>query len=137
MTETGKSESCCGGPDAVKQTASASESGCCAPSPEARETKDASVCCGPRIESTPASGARAEKRRLDIDLLYLDLSTCERCQDTESILEEAIGEIARVLETTGVEVALNKIHVTSEDGRIRPRCARPGSPSAAPSRTPY
>ena len=118
MTETRKSETCRGEPDAVKQTASASEAACCSPSHEAMETKDASVCCGPRVKSPPASGALAEKRRLDIDFLYLDLSVCERCQDTESTLEEAIEEVARVLETTGVEVALNKIHVTSEEQAV-------------------
>ena len=59
-------------------------------------------------------GTQAEKRRLNIDFLYLDLSVCERCQDTESTLEEAIEDVARVLDATGVEVALNKIQVTSE-----------------------
>ncbi len=82
------------------------------------ETKDDSVCCGPRVKSPPAVGPRAEKRHLAIDFLYLDLSVCERCQDTESILEEAIEEVTRVLETTGVEVALNKIHVTSEEQAV-------------------
>jgi len=47
--------------------------------------------------------------------MYLDLNVCERCQDTESVLSEAIQEVSRVLETTGVEVGLNKIHVTSEE----------------------
>lgn len=118
MTETKKSETCCGKPDAVKQTTSASEAACCSPSHAAMGTKDASVCCGPQVKSPPASGTRAEKRRLDIDFLYLDLSVCERCQDTESILEEAIEGLARVLETTRVEVALNKIHVTSEEQAV-------------------
>ena len=118
MTETRKSETCCGGPDAVKETTSTSEAGCCSPSHEAMETKDASVCCGPQVKSPPASGTRAEERHLDIDFLYLDLSVCARCQDTESSLKEAIEEIARVLETTGVEVALKKIHVTSEEQAV-------------------
>ncbi len=47
--------------------------------------------------------------------MYLDLSVCERCRDTETTLEEGIQEITRVLESTGVEVVLNKIHVTSEE----------------------
>ena len=114
MTETKKSDSCCGEPDAVKQATSASEAACCSPSHEAMETKDVLVCCGPQLKSTLASGTRTEKRCLEIDFLYLDLSACERCQVTESTLEEAIEEVARVLETTGVEVALNKVHVTSE-----------------------
>lgn len=118
MTETGKSKTCCGEPDSIKQTTPASQAGCCSPSHEAKETKDASICCGPRVKSPPASGTRAKKRCLDIGFLYLDLSVCERCQDTESTLEEAIEEVARVLETTGVEVALNKIHVTSEEQAV-------------------
>jgi hypothetical protein len=82
------------------------------------KTKDDSACCGPQVESPQASGTRAEKRRLNIDFLYLDLSVCKRCQNTESTLEEAIEEVARVLETTGVEVALNKTHVTSEEQAV-------------------
>ena len=101
-----KLETCCDESDAVEKPTTASHG--------ALETKDASVCCGPQVKSPPASGTQAEKRRLDIDFLYLDLSACERCKDTESTLEEAIEDVARVLETTGVEVALNKIHVTSE-----------------------
>ena len=115
MNETKKSEICCAESDAVKQGASASESACCPPSHEAMETEDASVCCGPQVKSPPESDTHAEKRRLNIDFLYLDLSVCGRCQDTESTLEEAIEEVARILETTGVDVALNKIQVTSED----------------------
>jgi hypothetical protein len=115
MTTTKKVETCCGESDAAKQTISASEATCCSPSQKAIETRDASVCCDPQIESPLESSTQAKKRRLVIDFMYLDLSVCERCQDTESTLEEAIQEVTRVLETTGVEVALNKIHVTSEE----------------------
>ena len=118
MTETGKSETCCAGPDTVKETAAAPEAGCCTSSDEAMKAKDAASCCGPQVKSPPASGIRAKKRHLDIGFLYLDLSVCERCQDAESSLKEAIEEIARVLEATGVEVTLNKIHVTSEEQAV-------------------
>jgi len=118
MTEIRKSETCCGKPDAGKQTTPASEAACCSASHEAMETKDASVCCSPQVKSPPAGGTQAEKTRRDIDFMYLDLSICERCQDTESTLDEAIEEVARVLDTTGIEVALNKIHVTSEEQAV-------------------
>ena len=118
MIETKKSETCCGEPDAVEQTTSASEAGCCSPLQETMETKHASVCCGPQVKLPPTSGTRAEKRHLDIDFLYLDLSVCNRCKDTESTLQEALEDVARVLETTGVEVTLNKIHVTSEEQAV-------------------
>ncbi|MGB9792541.1 MAG: DUF2703 domain-containing protein, partial [Thermacetogeniaceae bacterium] len=52
---------------------------------------------------------------------YLDLSVCERCQGTESSLEEALDEVKRVLELTGVEVIVNKIHIDSEEKAVRYR----------------
>ena len=118
MTQTRKSEGCCSEPDAARQTTAAPDAACCSPVNEAVETKGASACCGPQVESPPASVTRAEKRRLKIDFLYLDLSVCERCQDSESTLEEAIEEVARVLETTGVEVILNKIQVMNEEQAV-------------------
>ena len=36
--------------------------------------------------------------------MYLDLSVCERCRGTEGSLEEAIADVKRVLELTGVEL---------------------------------
>ena len=115
MGETKKSETCCDEPDAVNQTRSVSKAECCRPSLETIEAENATVCCSPQIKSPPVSDTQVEKRRLQVDFLYLDLGVCERCKDTESTLEEAIEEVARVLEMTGVEVALNKIHVRSEE----------------------
>ena len=96
MTEETK-QTCCGEPDKFE------------------EMKETSVCCDPQARSQPASGAPTEERRLNIDFLYLDLSVCDRCQGAESSLEEAIEEVAQILETTGVQVSLQKIHVTSEE----------------------
>ncbi len=110
MKHQPSAETCCGEP-AVKQTTSASEASCC--TPEAMET-----CCGSQVKSPPASTPRAERIRLEIDFLYLDLSACERCQGTDSILKAALEEVAQVLETTGVEVALNNMHVTSEEQAV-------------------
>lgn len=47
--------------------------------------------------------------------MYLDLDVCDRCQGAESSLEQAVSESARVLEATGVEVAVCKIHVQNEE----------------------
>lgn len=54
------------------------------------------------------------QRNLDIDFMFLDLSVCTWCQSTESNLEEAIAEVAHVLEATGIKVNVNKIHIQSE-----------------------
>ena len=47
--------------------------------------------------------------------MYLGLSVCARCQGTEDRLEEALSEVARVLEPTGAEMTVRKIHVQSEE----------------------
>lgn len=47
--------------------------------------------------------------------MYLDLSVCTRCQDTESVLEQALIDIARVLEATGIQVNVRKVQVKSEE----------------------
>lgn len=56
-----------------------------------------------------------EKRKIVIDFLYLDLDVCTRCQGTDNSLEEALNEIAKVLESTGAEVIVNKINVANEE----------------------
>ena len=60
-----------------------------------------------------------EKRCIIIDFLYLDLTTCTRCQGTDESLDEAIVDVSKVLEATGVEVIVNKINVTSEELAIK------------------
>ncbi|HHV97264.1 MAG TPA: DUF2703 domain-containing protein, partial [Clostridiaceae bacterium] len=62
-----------------------------------------------------------EKKKIIIDFLFLDLSICTRCQGTESSLEEAIKDVAKVLELAGVEVVLNKIHIDSKEKAIQYR----------------
>lgn len=68
-----------------------------------------SGCCGNMKD------AQANKRRIIIDFLYLDLSICTRCQGTDTSLDDALKEVSKVLEATGVEVVVNKINVTSEE----------------------
>ena len=61
------------------------------------------------------STSEAKARRLDVEFLYLDLSVCTRCQGTENSLDEAVSEVARVLELSGTGVNVRKIHVQSEE----------------------
>lgn len=94
--------------------------GCCAQWDEAAVEGGSSSCCGPECcgaeeDVTPKGDIQTTRRHLDIEFLYLDLSVCERCQGTESSLEEALSEVARVLELSGVEVTLQKIHVQTEE----------------------
>ncbi|MBU7008069.1 DUF2703 domain-containing protein [Phosphitispora fastidiosa] len=59
--------------------------------------------------------AESPGRQVNIEFMYLDLSVCNWCQSTESNLDEAIAEVARVLKATGVDVNVRKIHVQSEE----------------------
>ena len=50
-----------------------------------------SGCCTPQ----------KEKRKITIDFLYLDLSVCTRCQGTDSVMDEAIAEVAQGFKSGG------------------------------------
>lgn len=84
------------------------------------ETQRNNTCCSTscgcedEIHST-------EKRKIVIDFMYLDLSICTRCQGTEDSIEEAIADVAKVLELTGAEVVVNKIHIDSKEKAIQYR----------------
>ena len=53
------------------------------------------------------------KKEIEIEFLYLDLNSCEPCRGSESNLEEALREVSLLLEKTGAEVFVKKIHVES------------------------
>lgn len=50
-----------------------------------------------------------------IEFLYLDLTRCTRCRDTDRHVDEALSSVRDVLQTAGRELAVNKIHIQSED----------------------
>lgn len=56
-----------------------------------------------------------EKRNVTIDFLYLDLTTCTRCQGTETNLEEALKDVSNVLEMAGYNLTVNKININTEE----------------------
>lgn len=53
-------------------------------------------------------------RSLNIDLLYLDLNTCEPCRETEKVLDEAITEVSKPLNEMAISINTNKIYVENE-----------------------
>lgn len=71
-------------------------------------------CCG------NAEQDQVEERdKINIDFLYLDLNVCNRCQGTDQRLEEAIEDVTKVLELTGAEIVVNKIHINSREKAIQ------------------
>jgi len=80
------------------------------------ENKKTSGCCG---GGSDCCSPAVEKKALNIDFLYLDLSVCERCQGTESSLDEAINDVSKVLNAAGFEIKINKINVNSKELAIK------------------
>ena len=66
-------------------------------------------CCG------STNDVKFTKKSITIDFLYLDVTVCERCKGTDNNLDEALLEVSKVLEATGIEVILNKINVINEE----------------------
>lgn len=87
--------------------------GCC-------ETQRNNTCCSTSC-GYEEQNYEEEKKKIIIDFLFLDLSICTRCQGTESSLEEAIKDVAKVLELAGIEVVVNKIHIDSKEKAIQYR----------------
>ena len=54
-----------------------------------------------------------ERKRLLIEFMYIDLQVCVRCMGTDTVLQEAIAEVANVLKAAGYEIEVRKILVTS------------------------
>lgn len=73
-----------------------------------------SGCCGV-ISNNIGKEIKMNDKKITIDFLYLDLSVCTRCQGTDNSLDEALSEIAKVLEATGYEVIVNKVEINSEE----------------------
>lgn len=55
------------------------------------------------------------KKVIRIDFLYLDLSVCDRCQNTEKVLDEAIDNVNVVLTAAGFVVKVNKVNIISRE----------------------
>ncbi|MDR0478825.1 MAG: arsenite efflux transporter metallochaperone ArsD [Burkholderiaceae bacterium] len=55
---------------------------------------------------------------ITIELLFLDLETCDRCCDTDDNLDTAIEQIRSELEVKGTTVNVRRQHVTSQEQAI-------------------
>jgi hypothetical protein len=67
----------------------------------------------PACGVSQSEGARTERRQMEIELLYLDLSRCVPCRGADASLEEALDQVSAVLRAMDVDVALRKTHVQS------------------------
>jgi hypothetical protein len=66
---------------------------------------------GDGLETSTTAAAAPPVKRLRVDFLFLDLTTCSRCRGTEQSLDSALGVARDLLAATGTEVEVNKIQV--------------------------
>lgn len=59
------------------------------------------------------------RKKVTIDFLYLDLSTCERCMETETNLDDVVQELSAPCKTLGLEIVVNKVNVISQELAIK------------------
>lgn len=102
---------------AVNGTVIYSNQGSCSQRPKEEEIfrEIQKYCCGTQSNPISLEGTQDDRRYVNIEFMYLDLSVCTWCQSTESNLEEAISDVAHILKTTGVDVNVKKIHIQSEE----------------------
>ncbi|MFH1470270.1 MAG: DUF2703 domain-containing protein [Candidatus Micrarchaeota archaeon] len=63
------------------------------------------------------------KDKLTIDFLYLDLTTCRRCQATDVVFDEALNELREELKKVK-ELTINKTRITSDKEAKKRRVLR-------------
>jgi hypothetical protein len=70
-------------------------------------------------DATPATGIAAmtppAAKRVRVDFLFLDLTSCTRCRGTDESLESALAVARDLLAAAGTEVKVHKIHVESAE----------------------
>ena len=69
-----------------------------------------SCCCG-----QPILWESAAKKKLLIEYLYLDLSTCDRCIGTDVVLDEVVAALRPALELAGYAVDYQKCEMTTAE----------------------
>lgn len=71
---------------------------------------DRATLAGAAGVAVPGGGAA---RSLDVELLALDLETCDRCTGSEASLDAAVAEVAEELRAEGLALHVRKTVVTS------------------------
>jgi hypothetical protein len=65
--------------------------------------------------STTTSKLVATSQTIEVDFLYLDLTTCSRCRGSDAALDEAVEIVRPVLEMMGASIEVRKTLVETEE----------------------
>lgn len=77
-------------------------------------------CSGPNSKTTCsccplAENSAPDARQLLIELLYIDITSCERCIGTQEALDAAVSQAAALLQMSGFEIVVKRTLVSSEE----------------------
>lgn len=56
-----------------------------------------------------------QTKKLDIEFLYLDLNTCERCKATDTYLHDALAVLSGVFYTLGYSANITKVDIQTSE----------------------
>ena len=106
------------------QTTPRPTSSCCG------DQSAASACCGgaatTEATAVPSSGASPQRRRLNIELLVIDLESCTRCVPTGEQLRNAIQLIAPAADAMDIGITYRETVVqTAEEAKARALLSSP------------
>ena len=82
------------------------------------ETKNSSCCCGSDHAGTTSccgGGTATDKKHLQINYLYLDLDSCNRCIGTDAVLDTVVNQVRPVLSLAGYDVEYEKIKIETPE----------------------
>lgn len=84
---------------------------CCQGCTTSQQTAD--PCCTPGAAGREAAPEARPHAAMEVELLALDLSTCDRCTGTDGAIEAAVAELRPALAAAGVDLRFRKTVVAT------------------------
>jgi len=76
-------------------------------------------CCSSKSQPDLTEGAgatdKSDRRLLEVELLALDLDTCDRCTGTDATIEAAVRDLHPIMVEAGVDLRFHKTVVSTVD----------------------
>ena len=65
------------------------------------------------------NGIEKKEKVVNVEYLYLDLNTCERCVGTDKVLEDVLKSLERYFKIAGYTVKYSKVEIETEKNFIK------------------
>lgn len=95
--------------------------GCCVQQPAAARASCCPAQPGAVESAAPTRDAPTERTVMDVELLALDLDTCDRCTGTDGAIEAAVAELRPALAEAGVELRFRQTVVRTAEQAVERR----------------